>query len=123
MIVDWRSMEQSYIADSTMKVKCIAASKAMKEVVWLKKFLIGLEVVPLAIQPIILFCDNNGAMTQSKESRNHQKVKHIEMKYHFICEIVQKGDTVVEKIPFAKYLENLFTKTLKKRVFNGTMIE
>ena len=123
MVVDWRSMEQSYIADSTMKVKCIAASKAMKEVVWLKKFLIGLEVVPLAIQPIILFCDNNGAMTQSKESRNHQKVKHIEMKYHFICEIVQKGDTVVEKIPFAKYLENLFTKTLKKRVFNGTMIE
>lgn len=123
MVVDWRSMEQSYIADSTMKVKCIAASKAMKEVVWLKKFLIGLEVVPLAIQPIILFCDNNGAMTQSKESRNHQKGKHIEMKYHFICEIVQKGDTVVEKIPFAKYLENLFTKTLKERVFNGTMIE
>nr|CAN69226.1 hypothetical protein VITISV_004700 [Vitis vinifera] len=47
MIVDWRSMEQSYIADSTMKVKCIAASKAMKEVVWLKKFLIGLESMDL----------------------------------------------------------------------------
>ena len=35
----------------------------------------GLEVVTLALLLIILFYDNNGTMTQSKEPRNHQKGK------------------------------------------------
>ena len=47
-----------------------------------------LEVVPLAISPMTLFYDNNKEVTQSKELRNHQKGKHIEMKYHLICKIV-----------------------------------
>ena len=58
-------------------------------------------------------------MTQSKEPRNHQKGKHIEIKYHLILEIVQMVDVVVENIPFLDKLIDLFTKTLKGRVFDG----
>ena len=50
---------------------------------------------------LILFCDNSDVMTQSKESRNNQKGKHIERKYHLICDKVMIGDVVVEKIAFA----------------------
>lgn len=35
-----------------------------------------------------------------------------------ICEIVQKCDLAVEKIPFADNLVNPFTKTLTRRVFD-----
>ena len=34
--------------------------------------------------PITLFCDNSGAVAQSKDPRNHKKRKHIERKYHII---------------------------------------
>ena len=78
-----------------------------------------LGVVPLAVQPLILFCDNSGAMAQSKEPRNHRKGKHIERKYHLIREIVQRGDIMVEKIPFMDNLADPFTKTLTGRVFDG----
>ena len=37
-----------------------------------------LGVVPLAVQPMILSCDNSEAVAQSKEPRNYQKGKHIE---------------------------------------------
>ena len=44
--ISWRSVKQSSIADSTMEAEYIAASKAAKEAVWLKNFLMDLEVVP-----------------------------------------------------------------------------
>ena len=42
----WRSVIQSCVSDSTMEVKYVAASEAVKEVVWLCNFLRGLEVIP-----------------------------------------------------------------------------
>ena len=44
--ISWRSINQSSIADSTMEAEYIVASKAAKEAVWLKNFLLDLEVVP-----------------------------------------------------------------------------
>ena len=49
--VVWRSVKQSCIADSTMEAEYVAACEAAKEAVWLRKFLIDLEVVPDAEQP------------------------------------------------------------------------
>ena len=46
--ISWRSVKQSSIADSTMEAEYIAASEAAKEVIWLKNFLMDLEVVPTA---------------------------------------------------------------------------
>ena len=43
--ISWRSVKQSFIANSTMEVEHVAAYKAAKEVVWLKKFLYDLGVV------------------------------------------------------------------------------
>ena len=90
-----RSVKQSSIADSTMEAEYIAAYEAAKEVVWLKNFLLDLEVVPSAQSAITLYCDNSGAVANAKEPRSHKRGKHIERKYHLICEIVNKGDTVV----------------------------
>ena len=60
-----------------------------------------------------LFCDNSGAVAQSKDLRNHKKGKHIERKYHIIQDIVTQGDVVVAKIDSANNLVDHFTKTPK----------
>ena len=82
--ISWRSIKKSCIADSTMEAEYVAACEATKEAVWLKKFLSDLGVVRMEQVPITLFCDNSGAVAQSKDLRNHKKVKHIERKYHII---------------------------------------
>ena len=81
-------MKQSSITDSTMEAEYIAASEAAKEAVWLKNFLMDLEVVPFEHPAITLYCDNSGAVANSKEPRSHKRGKHIERKYHLIREIV-----------------------------------
>ena len=58
--------------------------KQQKKAVWLKKFLSNLAVVRIEQVPITLFCDNSGAVAQSKDPRNHKKGKHIERKYHIV---------------------------------------
>jgi hypothetical protein len=55
----WKSSKQDTIADSMMKVEYIAASEAAKEVVWIKKFVSELGVVPSASSPMDLYCDSS----------------------------------------------------------------
>ena len=81
-----------------MEAEYIAASEAAKEVVWLKNFLMDLGVVPSTQSDIILYCDNSGAVANSKELRSHKRGKHIERKYHLIREIVHRGDVAVSQI-------------------------
>ena len=75
--------------------------------------------------PITLFCDNSGAVAQSKDPRNHKKGKHIKnkknkkIKYHIIRDIVGRGDVVVAKIDSASNLADPFTKALLQRIFES----
>ena len=72
-----------------MEAGYVAACEATKEVVWLRKFLTDLEIIPNISMPITLYCDNSGVVANSKEPRSHKRGKHIEHKYHLIREIVQ----------------------------------
>ena len=113
----WRSVKQTCVADSTTEAEYVAASKAAKEAVWLKKFLMDLQVIPSANRPITLYYDNCGAVAQSKEPRYHKKQKHIERNCYLIRDIIERGDTVVTKIASEENLADPFTKTLPVRVF------
>lgn len=44
-----------------------------KEVVLINKFSSELGIVPNIVDPIKLYCDDNGAITQSKDRRFHQR--------------------------------------------------
>ena len=87
--------------------------------VWLKKFLSDLGVVRIEQVLITLFCNNNGAVAQSKDPSNHNKGKHIERKYHIIRDIVTHEDVVVAKIENANNLADPFTKALPQRTFES----
>ena len=102
-----------------MEVEYVAAYEAVKEAVWLKKFLSDLGVVRIEQVSITLFYDNSGAVAQSKDPRNHKKGKHIVRKYHIIRDIIARGDVVVAKIESANNLADSFTKTLPQRTFKS----
>ena len=71
--ISWMSVKQSCITDSTTEAEYMTTSEAAKEAIWLRKFLQNLEVVHVVTAPLKLFCDNGGAVVQSKEPRNHKK--------------------------------------------------
>ena len=102
-----------------MEAEYVAACEAAKEAVWLRNFLIDLEVVPNMSKPITLYCDNSGAVANSREPRSHKRGKHIERKYHLIREIVHRGDVIVTQIASTHNVADPFTKPLTAKVFEG----
>ncbi|KAA0036988.1 gag/pol protein [Cucumis melo var. makuwa] len=117
--VVWRSIKQSCIADSTIEAEYVAACEAAKEAVWLKKFLTDLEIVPNMHLSITLYCDNSGAVANSREPRSHKRGKHIERNYHLIREIVHQGEVVVTNISSEQNMADPFTKALTAKVFES----
>ena len=106
------SVKQSSIVDSTMEVEYIVASEEAKEVVWLKNFLMNIEVVPTAQSAITLYCDNSRAVANAKEPRSHKREKYIKRKYNLIREIVNREDAKVSQIASEDNLAYSFTKEL-----------
>ena len=69
--LSWRSSKQDTVADSTTEAEYIAASDAVKEAVWIKKFVFRLGVVTRITNPMDVYYDNNGSIAQAKEPRSH----------------------------------------------------
>ena len=57
--VTWRSSKQSTIVDSTTESEYIAVNEAVKETMWMRKFIGDLGVVPSIHDPVEIFCDND----------------------------------------------------------------
>ena len=116
--ISWRSVKQKCVSDSTMEAEYVAASEAAKEAVWLRNFLMDLDVIPGLPKIITIYCDNSGAVANSKEPRAHKASKHIERKYHLIRDIVKRGEVVIAKIASADNLADPFTKALPAKAFD-----
>jgi hypothetical protein len=64
------------VVRSSIEAKYVVASEATQEAVW-KEFISELGVVPSVLDPMVIYCDNNGAIANAKEPRSHKNSKHI----------------------------------------------
>ncbi|KAK1641829.1 hypothetical protein QYE76_059634 [Lolium multiflorum] len=80
------------------RIEYIAASEASSEAVWMKRFIVELGVVPSALDPLIIYCDNMGAIANAQEPRSHKRLKHIKLRYHSIREYIEDGEVKICKV-------------------------
>ena len=80
---------QSTVALSTMEVEYMAMIEAMKEVIWLQGLLddLGIDQDLLKIN-----CDSMSAIYLAKNQVYHANMKHINVRFHFVWEILDEGD-------------------------------
>eukprot|EP00253_Pinus_taeda_P011424 PITA_11424 len=88
----------------------MAASFASCGAIWLHKMLFGL--FGQALRPSVIYCDNQSCIKLTENLVFHDKLKHIEIKYHFIRYYVQKGVVKLEYISTNEQVANIFTKAL-----------
>ena len=112
--VSWRSSKQSVVAGSSTEAEYVAASEATQEAVWMKEFITELGVVPSALDPMVIYCDNNGAIANAKEPRSHKNSKHIKRRFHSIREHVKDGDVKICKVHMDLNVADPLTKPLPK---------
>ncbi|KAK1601336.1 hypothetical protein QYE76_007898, partial [Lolium multiflorum] len=96
--VSWASSKQCTVAKSSTESEYIAASEASSEAVWMKRFIVELGVVPSALDPFVIYCDNMGAIANAQEPRSHKRLKHIKLRYHSIREYIEDGEVKICKV-------------------------
>jgi hypothetical protein len=85
-MVSWCSRKQSSVALITAEAEYIALSVAVCEAAWLRKLLT--DLFDHEMDPTIIHCDNQSCVKLSEYPMFHDRSKHIEIKYHYIKDMV-----------------------------------
>ena len=87
-VISWTSQKQRIVALSTTEAEYIAATEAIKEVIWCKGLLrdLGLNVGSF------LCLDNQSSIKIIKNPELHGRTKHIDIKFHFIRDLYMKKE-------------------------------
>ena len=93
-----------------MELEYVAATHSLKEAIWLRA-LIG-ELFDELKEPTTLNCDNQSVIVLTKDGQFHTQMKHIDVQYHFIRWVCQRGDISIVYCPADKIVADVLTKPL-----------
>lgn len=113
--ISWASRLQPTVALSSAESEYMAASAAAQEAVHLRSLLrsLGFEQK----EPTIIWDDNQGCIAMAKNPTQHKRTKHIDIRFHFVREVVARGDIKLRYIGTEDQVADLLTKSVPK----GTM--
>ena len=113
--ISWCSKKESTVALSTCEAEYIAASIGSCQGLWLGKLLTELKIQEAS--PVNLFVDNKSAINLAKHPVDHGNSKHIETRYHFIRDKVNKEQLKLIYCKSEDNLADILTKPLKRSMF------
>ena len=113
--ISWKSKRQSIVALSSTEAEYVALSSATQEIVWLRSLLaaMGLEQK----EATKLHEDNQGSISLSKNPKSHSRTKHIDIKFHYLREAVEKKEVNIIYCATEKMTADIMTKPLPKVKF------
>jgi hypothetical protein len=114
-MISWSSRKQGSIAQSTVEAEYITASSASREAVWLRKLLSDLFGVEL--EPTVIHFDNQSCIKLSENPMFHDRSKHIEMRYHYVGDMVQKNILSIQYVLTGEQTADILTKPLSLTKF------
>jgi hypothetical protein len=108
--VSYSSKKQSSVALSTTVLEYMTLLHALKELIWLLRFLTEISY-DISNQNII-YTDNQGAIALAHNSEHHARTKHVNIQYHFVRNCVEDGTTRLEYCPTEDMVADDLTKAL-----------
>jgi hypothetical protein len=109
-MTSWQSRKQSSIALSTTEAEYIATCSASGEAIWLQKLLTSL--FDLEMEATVILCDNQSCIKMTENPVLHDKSKHIEIRYHYIRDMVQRGVVKLQYVGTDEQVAYVLTKPL-----------
>ena len=106
--ISWNSKRQSTIALSFTKVEYMAATQAIKEAIWLCRLMKDMDYPQT--RPTVLFGDNQGCISLTKNPIYHARTKHIEIHHHFVSEKVDTGEIEMVYCPTTEMTTDVLSK-------------
>lgn len=107
--ISCKSTLQSTVALSTTEAEYMAITEAVKEAVWLQGLFENLGLIQ---EHINVYWDSQNAIHLTKNQVYHACTKHIDVRFHFVREIVDDGKILLQKIKTADNLADMLIKVV-----------
>lgn len=123
--ISWSCKKQSVVSQSTCEAELYAEAAAINEVLWLRD-LIGELEIKLELDPrlnireesgVVVYCDNQSTIKVSKNGIKADRTKHVDIKYHFITDVINEGKVTLKWVPTERQEADIFTKALPGSIF------
>jgi hypothetical protein len=115
-LVAWMSRKQASISLFTAEVEHIAAGSCCTQLLWMKKLLCDYGFTQ---DTMIINCDNTSAINISKNPVQQSRTKHIDIRHHFLCDLVESKIVYLSFIPTDNQLADILTKPLDDSKFES----
>jgi hypothetical protein len=117
--VSWTSSKQRCVATSTTEAEYIALCDASKQGQWLRALLKELRRPELIGDNSVCYIlsDNQACITIAENPMAHRRTKHIDVRYHYIRQLISHGKTAVSYVPSADQKADVLTKPLALPAF------
>ncbi|GJR67455.1 hypothetical protein Tco_0013520 [Tanacetum coccineum] len=104
-----KDRESNHLSNEDMEAEYMALTEAVKEAIWLRGLLeeLGVELNTVAVN-----CDNQGAIHLSRNHVFHERTKHINVRYHFIREVLEAKTVKVLKVGTEHNAADALTKVV-----------
>ena len=114
-LISWATYTQPSIARSTAEAEYCAMSDCAQEVVWMRRLFeeLGNEL----LEPTKMFEDNQGCIALAYNPVHHKRMKHIDVKYHFLREQVMRQICELIYCPTEDMRADILTKILPRRQY------
>lgn len=109
-LITWVSQKQRCVALSSCEAEFMAATAAACQGVWLRN-LLG-QITNMQQGPVIIYIDNKSAIDLAKNPFFHGRSKHIDIRYHFIRECVERGEIIVKHVRTDEQRADVLTKAM-----------
>lgn len=110
--VAWSSKQQAVVALSSCEAEYLACTHAACQIIWMRQ-LLGELGFPQK-EATVLFCDNNGTIACTHDPHQHTKMKHIDIRAHFIRDCVNNRTIDVIRVPGKENVADIMTKSLQR---------
>jgi len=108
--VSWSSKKQDIMSLSTTESEYVATAHSVREALWMKNFVS--QLFDSLTKPVDIFCDNQSAIALAQDYQYHARMKHIDIRYHFIRWVIERGDIRLIFCPTADMAADILTKAL-----------
>jgi hypothetical protein len=114
--VTWLSKKQMVVSKSSFKAEYMASATAAAQATWLRRLLE--EMTGISVPRPIIRMDNTTSIALAKNPILYDRSKHIDVKFHYIRECVERGDIELEHIGTNEELADTLTKVLEAKRFH-----
>ena len=113
--VTWTSRMQKTVARSSTEAEYMALSEACSEVAWLTS--LQREIGYRPNFPVPLVSDNQGGIFLAINPAHDRRLKHVDIRYHFIREYVESKRVNIVYISTDEMIADILTKPLGRTKF------